>query len=172
MPCAASMARTCRTASRPSISGIMMSMQIRSYGCASLQGGAKRVHGFPAVDRDVTFAVAGKKGLQQKPAGEIVFHQKHPQMPAAWLRQAGRGIATPSRGARRAREQTGQIGHDCGDVGLVAGAGVPNQFVQRVGGAQQDADPLRRGNQLDGSGSAPARFPSGAPGRGSSPVRK
>ena len=58
-------------------------MQIRSYRLPSLQGGANRFHGFPAVHRDMTFAVAGKKGLQQEPAGEIVFHQKHPQRRAA-----------------------------------------------------------------------------------------
>ena len=45
----------------------------------SLPGRTKRLHGFPAVDGDMTFAVAGKEGLQQKPAGEVVFHQQHPQ---------------------------------------------------------------------------------------------
>ena len=47
--------------------------------------------------------------------------------------------------------QTGESGHDFGDVGLVAGAGVLNQFAQPVGGAQQNADPVRRGNQLTGA---------------------
>ena len=59
----------------------------------SLKGGAKRVHGFPAVDGDVTFAVAGKEGLEQQPAGEVVFHQKHPKLPAALARDVAGGRA-------------------------------------------------------------------------------
>ena len=47
------------------ISGIMMSMQ---SGDPTRQP-SECIHGFPAVDGDMTFAVAGKKKLQKQPAG-------------------------------------------------------------------------------------------------------
>jgi hypothetical protein len=53
--------------------------------------------------------------------------------------------------SRLARAQRRQRGLDLRDIGLVARGGVPNQRRQPVGRAEQNADPLRRGNQLSGA---------------------
>ena len=114
-------------------------------GLRSFQRGTKRLDCFSAVYGDVTFAVAGKECLEQKPAGEVVFHQKHSQMRGVCLllahdRSAGgidycRGIV---------RMQPVQSGQDLRVVSLVTRARVLQHFKQSVSGTQQHADPGRR----------------------------
>ena len=95
----------------------------------------------------MTFAVTRKEGLQQKAAGEVIFHQKRPQRHAPL-----RGLTDwrPRRGTQILTRAT-ESGHEPSDVGLIAGARVSNQIAHTVGGTQQHADCVRTEHHLPGA---------------------